>query len=52
MSSRLLRELTAALLVAITTRSDTDSYNRLDLIQSRVPTHCVCNGYVYSPVYF
>jgi hypothetical protein len=30
----LLRELTASQLVAIATRSDTGSHNRLDLIQS------------------
>ena len=44
--SCLLRELTASQLVAIATRSDTGSHNRLDLIQSLVPPHYVCNGYV------
>ena len=33
-------------LVAIATRSDTGSHNRLDLIQSLVPTHYVCNTIV------
>ena len=42
--SCLLRELTTSQLVAIATRSDTGSHNRLDLIQSLVPTHYVCNG--------
>ena len=42
----LLRELTVSQLVAIATRSDTGSHNRLDLIQSIVPPHYVCNGYV------
>jgi hypothetical protein len=46
MKSRLLHELTASLLVTITTCSDTGSHNRLDLIQSLVPTHHVCNGYL------
>jgi hypothetical protein len=32
--------------LATATRSDTGSQNRLDLIQSFVPTHYVCNGYV------
>ena len=43
----------------ITTRSDPASHNRLDLIQSLVPTHYVCNGYICLslflssvPVYF
>jgi hypothetical protein len=31
----------------ITTRSDTGSHNRLDLIKSIVPPHYVCNGYIY-----
>jgi hypothetical protein len=44
--SCLLRELTASQLVAIATRSDTGSHNRLDLIQSLVPPHYVCNGYI------
>ena len=44
--SCLLCELTASQLVAITTHSDTGSHNRLDLIQSLVPPHYVCNGYV------
>jgi hypothetical protein len=33
-------------LVTIATRSDTGSHNRLDLIQSLVPTHYVCNTIV------
>ena len=33
-------------LVAFATRSDTGSHNRLDLIQSFVPPHYVCNGYI------
>ena len=37
-----MHELTASQLVAIVTRSDTGSHNRLDLIQSLVPTHYVC----------
>jgi hypothetical protein len=41
-----LREQTASQLVAIATRSDTGSHNRLDLIQSLVPPHYVCNGYI------
>jgi len=43
-----LRELTASQLIAIVPRSDTGSHNRLDLIQSFVPPHCVCNGYVFQ----
>jgi hypothetical protein len=39
-------ELTASQLVVTATRSDTDSQDRLDLIQSIVPTHYTCNGYV------
>jgi hypothetical protein len=35
-------------LVAFATRSDTGSHNRLDLIQSFVPPHYVCNWYIYS----
>jgi hypothetical protein len=35
-------------LVAIATRSDTGSHNRLGLIQSVVPPHYVCNWYIYS----
>jgi hypothetical protein len=42
----LFRELTASQLVAIATRSDTGSHNRLDLIQSLLPPHYVCNGYL------
>jgi len=42
-----LRELTASQLVAIATCSDTGSHNRLDLIQHLVPTHYVCNGYLF-----
>jgi hypothetical protein len=30
-----------------TRRSDTGSHNRLDLIQSLVPPHYVCNGYLF-----
>ena len=41
-----MREQTASQLVAITTRSDTGSHNGLDLIQSLVPPHYVCNEYV------
>ena len=44
--SCLLCELTASQIVAIATRSDTVSHNRLDLIQSLVPPHYVCNGYI------
>jgi hypothetical protein len=44
--SCLLYELTGSQLVAFATRSDTDSQNKLDLIQSLVPTHYVCNGYL------
>ena len=40
----LLRELTTSQLVAIAIH-DTGSHNKLDLIQSLVPTHYVCNGY-------
>jgi hypothetical protein len=36
----------AQLVIAIATRSDTGSHNRLDLIQSLVPPHYVCNGYI------
>jgi hypothetical protein len=43
----LLRELTASQLVAIATHSDTGSHNKLDLIQSLVPPHYLCNGYIY-----
>jgi len=46
MRSRLSCELTASLLVA--TCNDTDSYNRLNLIQSLVPTYHVYNGYISS----
>ena len=42
----LLGELTASQLVAIATRSDTGSHNRLDLIHSLVPPYYVCNGYI------
>ena len=44
--SCLLCKLTASQLVAIATRSDTGSHNRLDLIQSLVPPHYVYNGYL------
>ena len=43
-----MRELTVSQLVAIAAHSDTGSYNRLDLIQSLVPPHYVCNGYIHS----
>ena len=43
----LLRELTASQLAAIATHSDTGSRNRLNLIQSLVPTYYVCNGYTH-----
>ena len=39
-----MSELTVSQLVV--TRSDTGSHNRLDLIQSLVPPHYVCNGYL------
>ena len=39
-------EQAASQLVAIATRSDTGSHNRLDMIQSLVPPHYVCNGYI------
>jgi hypothetical protein len=42
-----LRELTTSQLVAIATRSDTGSHNRLDLILRIVPPHYVCNGYAF-----
>ena len=45
--SRLSCELTASQLVDSATRSHTGSHNRLDLIQSIVLTHYVCNGYIY-----
>ena len=41
-----MRELTVSQLVAVVTRSDTGSHNRLDLIQSIVSPHYVCNGYI------
>ena len=44
----LLSELIASQLVAIATCCDTGSHNRLDLIQSLVPPHYVCNGYIYN----
>ena len=44
----MLRELTASQLVGIATGSDTGSHNRLDLIQSLIPTHYVCNWYISS----
>ena len=46
-----LRDLTASQHVAFVTRSDTGSHNSLDLIQSLVPPHYVCNGYLYPPHY-
>jgi hypothetical protein len=48
--SCLLREQTVSQLVAIATRSDTGSHYRLDLIQSLVRPHYVCNGYIYMGV--
>ena len=42
----MLRELTASQLVAVATRSDTGSHNMLDLKQSLVSPHYVCNGYL------
>ena len=33
---------------SVATRSDTGSYNMLDLVQSLVPAHYVCNGYVLT----
>ena len=41
-----LRELTASQLFATANRSVTGSHNGIDLIQSRVPPHYVCNGYL------
>jgi hypothetical protein len=35
----------------ITHRIDTGSHNRLDLIQSIVPPHYVCNGYLSNIIY-
>jgi hypothetical protein len=35
-------------ITTLATRSNTGSHNRLDLIQSLVPTHYVCNGYDHS----
>jgi hypothetical protein len=35
----------------IVTRSDNGSHNRLDLIQSCIPTHSVCNEYVSSEIF-
>jgi hypothetical protein len=43
--SCLVHELIVSQLVVITIRSDTCSHNRFALIQSLVPTHCVCNEY-------
>jgi hypothetical protein len=49
--SCLLHELTASQVVAIFTWSDTGSHNGLlDLIQSLVPTHYVCNGYLWVKI--
>jgi hypothetical protein len=45
--SSLLRELITSQLVAVATHSDTGSHNRLDLIQSLVPPHYVCNVCVF-----
>jgi hypothetical protein len=33
--------------LSVATRSDTGSHNRLDLIQSLVPPHYACNGYLF-----
>ena len=44
--SCLFCELTTSQVVAISTSSDTGSQNTQDLIQSLVPTHYVCNGYI------
>jgi hypothetical protein len=44
--SCLLCELTASLLISMATHSYTDSHYSLDLIQSLVPPHYVCNGYI------
>ena len=38
-------------IVTIATRSDTGSHNRLDLIQSLIPPHHVCNGYLSCNMY-
>ena len=46
-----MHELTASQLVAIVTRSDTGSHNRLDPIQSLVPPHYLCNGYIYTQIH-
>ena len=51
-NSCLLLELTASQLLAIAKSSDTDSHNRLDLIYSLVPTHYVCNGYLFPGDYY
>ena len=32
----------------VVTRNDAGSHNRVDLIQSLVPPHYVCNGYLYQ----
>ena len=37
-------------ITTLATRSDIGSHNRLDLIQSLVPPHYVCNGYVLLKV--
>ena len=50
--SCMLRELTPSLLVAISTRSETGSHNRLDLIQSLVPTHYVCKAFLFNVLPF
>jgi hypothetical protein len=43
-------EQTTSQLVAVATRSDTGSHNRFDLIQSLVPQHYVCNGYILNGI--
>jgi hypothetical protein len=51
MQSCLLCELTASQLQSRLTVSATGPHNRLDLIQSIVPTHYVCNMYMYISHY-
>jgi hypothetical protein len=36
-----------SLATSFMTHSNTGSHKRLDLIQSFVPAHCVCNGYIF-----
>ena len=49
--SCLVRKQTTSQHVASATRSDIDSHNRLDLIQSLVPTRYVCKGYLSKIMY-